>query len=117
MLRDDIQAGDGVLFYHSSVQPAGIAGICEVVRDGYPDETARDPEGEHFDPRATAENPIWYQVDVQFKSKLPRLLTLPELRDVPGLENMMLLQRGSRLSVQPVRPDEWKIIQRLIRKL
>lgn len=117
MLRDDIRRGDKVLFYHSSTKPPGIAGLAEVVRAGYPDHTARDPESEHFDPRATEENPIWYMVDVDFVDKLPELIPLPDLKQEPGLENMMVTQRGSRLSIQPVTPDEWKVIQRMIKRL
>ncbi len=117
MLRDEIKPGDGVLFYHSSVQPPGIVGLAEVSRSGYPDHTALNPESEHFDPKATDENPIWYMVDVRFVSKLPKMLTLPDLKREPGLENMMVTQRGSRLSIQPVSSHEWKTIQRMISKL
>lgn len=117
MLRDDIRRGDRVLFYHSSTKPPGIAGLAEVVRAGYPDHTARDPDSEHFDPKATEENPIWYMVDVDFVGKLPELIPLPDLKQEPGLENMMVTQRGSRLSIQPVTPDEWKVIQRMIKRL
>ncbi len=110
MLRDDIKAGDEVFFYHSNSKPTGIAGICLVVRSGYPDFTARDPESQHFDPKATEDNPIWYMVDVKWKKKFKNIITLTELREIPGLEEMVLLQRGSRLSIQPVKPHEWKII-------
>lgn len=117
LLRDEIKAGDRVLFYHSGGKPTGIAGICTVVKAGYPDHTARDPEGEHFDPKSTKDNPIWYMVDVQLAEKLPEVLPLSQLKQTSGLERMMVCQRGAMLSVQPVRPDEWKIISKLIKSL
>jgi predicted RNA-binding protein with PUA-like domain len=117
LLRDEIKEGDQVLFYHSGARPTGIAGLCTVVRPGYPDHTARDPEGDHFDPRATEDNPIWYMVDVRLDEKLPAILPLSELKKAPGLEKMMVCQRGAMLSVQPVRLDEWKVILRLIKAM
>ncbi len=110
MLRDEIKKGDLVFVYHSSSDPTGIAGIAEVVREGYPDPTALDPKDPHYDPKSKAESPSWYLVDIRAVKALPRLITLEELRKVKGLEKMVLLQRGSRLSVQPVRPEEWEII-------
>ena len=116
MLRDDIKVGDEVFFYHSKTKVPGIAGICTVVKAGYPDHTAMDPNGEHFDPKMTKDNPIWYMVDVQFKSRFNDIVTLTELKKTPGLENMVVTQKGSRLSIQPVRPEEWKIIIGLAKK-
>lgn len=110
MLRDEIKPGDMVFVYHSSSDPTGIAGIAEVVRGGYPDPTALDPRDHHFDPKSKADAPSWYLVDIKGVKALPRLITLDELRKVKGLEKMVLLQRGSRLSVQPVRAEEWDII-------
>lgn len=115
ILRDNIQVGDEVLFYHSSVEPAGIAGTCTVVRSGYPDHTAQHPGDEHYDPKASPSNPIWYMVDVKFKAKLDRILPLSVLKRTPGLERMVVCQRGSRLSIQPVTVEEWKVISRLMR--
>lgn len=109
-LRDEIKPGDKVLVYHSSSDPTGIAGIAEVVRGGYPDKTAFDPKDPHYDPKSKADSPTWYMVDIRAVKPLPRLITLEELRNVKGLEKMVLLQRGSRLSVQPVRSEEWDII-------
>lgn len=109
-LRDLMKKGDKVFFYHSSSEPTGIVGICEVVREGYPDHTALDPKHDHFDPKSTPDAPIWMMVDVKAVSALPRLITLAELKGVKGLEQMVLLQRGSRLSVQPVKPKEWAIV-------
>jgi predicted RNA-binding protein with PUA-like domain len=113
-LRDDVKPGDLVFVYHSSSDPTGIAGIAEVVRGGYPDPTALDPKDHHYDPQSKADAPTWYMVDIRAVKALPRLITLDELRKVKGLEKMVLLQRGSRLSVQPVRPEEWEIIRSMV---
>jgi len=110
MLRDQIKPGDLVFIYHSSADPTGIAGIAEVVRGGYPDKSAFDPRDSHFDPKSKPDSPSWFVVDVRALKPLPRLITLEELRKTKGLEKMVLLQRGSRLSIQPVRPEEWEII-------
>ncbi len=110
MLRDEIKSQDLVFVYHSSADPTGIAGVAEVVRGGYPDHTALDPKDHHYDPKSRADAPAWYMVDIRAVKAFPRLITLDELRKVKGLEKMILLQRGSRLSVQPVRPEEWEII-------
>lgn len=115
LLRDDIKAGDKVLFYNSSAKPTGIAGLAVVSCGGYPDHTAWNPESEHFDPKASLKNPIWYMVDVTFVSKLRETLPLSVLKKTPGLEKMMVNQRGARLSVQPVTPAEWKIVLRLMK--
>lgn len=115
LLRDEIKKGDGVLFYHSSTNPTGIAGVAEIVRSGYPDHTARDPKSKHYDPKATEDNPIWFMVDVKFKGKLQTTLPLSELKETAGLEKMMVTQRGARLSVQPVTKKEWEIVQKLLK--
>ncbi len=109
-LRDLMKKGDRVFFYHSNSEPTGIAGICEVVREGYADHTALDPTHDHFDPKSTPEVPIWMMVDVKAVQRLPRVVTLAELKGVKGLEKMVLLQKGSRLSVQPVTAAEWAIV-------
>jgi predicted RNA-binding protein with PUA-like domain len=113
LLRDEIKEGDGVLFYHSSADPLAVVGTAVVARGGYPDHTAWDPRSDHLDPRSTPANPVWYMVDIKAQRRFARLVTLEELRHTPGLEDMMLLRRGARLSVQPVSPDEWAIIVRL----
>ncbi|MBI5137123.1 MAG: EVE domain-containing protein [Nitrospirae bacterium] len=110
MLRDDLKAGDGVLFYHSNTKPVGVVGLCEVVRAGYPDPTAFDPRAGHFDPKSDPARPTWYVVDVRFVRALPRCVTLDELKRAPGLEDMKVVQRGQRLSVQPVTRQEWDIV-------
>lgn len=112
-LRDQMKRGDGVLVYHSNADPPGIAGLAEVAREGYPDPSQFDRRSKYFDPKAKLEAPTWFVVDVRAVQPFERLLPLPELREVPGLEGMVLLQKGSRLSVQPVAPKEWEIVLRL----
>lgn len=109
-MRDDVKPGDGVLFYHSNAEPPGIFGVAEVVRAAYPDHTQFDPESKYFDPKATPENPTWVMVDVKFVRKFSAPVSLAELKETPGLEEMMVTRRGSRLSVQPVTAQEWKIV-------
>ena len=111
-LRDEVGVGDRVFFYHSNIAEPAIVGIAEVVRAGYPDFTALDPEGDHFDPRATPEKPLWYMVDVRFVRELPRPVTLCELKGIPELSGLPLLNR-SRLSVQPVSEAAWSLILKL----
>lgn len=106
----DMRVGDGVLYYHSGAEPPGIVGTAAVVREAYPDFTAWDATDEHFDPRSTEDAPVWLMVDIQAKQRFSHFLPLPELRQVPGLEKMELLRRGSRLSVQPVTAAEWATI-------
>lgn len=113
MLRDEIKPGDLVFVYHSSTDPTGIAGIAEVVRGGYPDHTAFDPNDSHYDPKSNRDAPTWFMVDIRAVKPLSRLITLEELRKTKELEKMVLLQRGSRLSIQPVRQEEWEIITSL----
>jgi predicted RNA-binding protein with PUA-like domain len=108
-MRDEMQVGDGVLFYHSRLKPA-VVGTATVARAGYPDHTAWDPRSDHYDPRSTPQNPIWYMVDIRFASRFRRPVTLAELRRLPGLEQMTLLRRGNRLSVMPVSAQEFAII-------
>lgn len=113
MLRDQMQVGDGILFYHSSCQPPGVAGLARVARAGYPDDSAWNPESPYYDPKSSPDNPRWYRVDVRWEATFPRLLTLDELRQQPGLAEMKLLARGNRLSVMPVTEAEWNLILEL----
>lgn len=112
-LRDSIQVGDGVLFYHSSTEPMSIVGTAKVVRSGYPDHTAFDPKDHHFDPKSDPANPTWYMVDIRLVRTFPEPLTRGMLQGVAALKKMMLLQRGSRLSVQPVTAAEWRTVHEL----
>ncbi len=111
-MRDDMKVGDGVLFYHSNVKPMAVVGTATVVSEGYPDDTAWDPSSEHPDPKSTPDKPLWYMVDIKAESEFARPVTLEEIKQTPGLEKMALVNR-SRLSVQPVRPEEWRIIVNL----
>jgi len=113
LLRHDIAIGDGVIFYHSSADPPAAAGTAKVVRAGYPDPTQFDPRGGHFDRDSQRDDPRWFSVDIKFESKFVRPVTLAELRAAPALKDMVLLRRGSRLSVQPVTPGEWKQIVKM----
>jgi predicted RNA-binding protein with PUA-like domain len=110
MLRDNIKKGDLAFFYHSSCTPPGIAGIVEVVKEGYPDFTAWDIRSDHFDPASTPENPRWYMVDVKLVEKFPRLITLNEIKRNPALKQMLILRKGNRLSITPITPAEWETI-------
>jgi predicted RNA-binding protein with PUA-like domain len=114
-LRDRMKKGDLVFIYHSSTDPTGIVGVAEVAREGYPDETAFDPRDSHFDPKSKREAPTWFGVDVRAVERIDPIVTLDELRRTRGLEKMVLLQKGSRLSVQPVSSAEWAVITGLRR--
>ena len=111
-MRDTMQPGDGVLFYHSNADPPGVAGVARIARAGYPDPTALDPNSKYFDPKASKDDPRWYRVDVEFVARFPEVVPLAALRSTPGLENMLVINR-SRLSVQPVTPEEWEIVRSL----
>ncbi len=113
LLRHDIAVGDGVIFYHSSADPPAAAGTAKIVRAGYPDPTQFDPRDGHFDRDSQRDDPRWFSVDIKFESKFTRPVTLPELRAAPALKEMVLLRRGSRLSVQPVTAGEWKQILKM----
>ncbi len=108
-MRDQMQVGDGVLFYHSNCAVPGIAGIARVNSTAYPDATQFKRNGKYFDPKATQETPRWFNVDVQLVQKIA-LISLAELRTHPQLERMRILQRGNRLSITPLDPAEWKFI-------
>jgi predicted RNA-binding protein with PUA-like domain len=108
-LRDTIKIGDKVLFYHSNIPEPAVVGLAEVVLGGYPDYTALDPNGEHFDPTAAPQNPIWYMVDVRYVEPLLKPVTLENIKGNQLLADMPLVKR-SRLSIQPVSNEEWRII-------
>jgi predicted RNA-binding protein with PUA-like domain len=112
-MRDAMKPGDRVFFYHSNAEPTGIAGIAEVEAAGRPDPSQFDPEDDHYDPASKKDNPAWYCVDIRFRKKFPRVITLDELKKLKGLEKMPLLQKGQRLSVQPVAEKEWTLIERM----
>jgi predicted RNA-binding protein with PUA-like domain len=113
ILRDDVQEGDGVLFYHSNTNPPAIVGLAEVVRRGYPDHTQFEQGHPKFDPGASDKQPRWFMVDIAFIKKCPTPLPLESLRGEEALADMELLRKGSRLSIQPVTAEEWTTILRL----
>jgi predicted RNA-binding protein with PUA-like domain len=108
-LRDSVVAGDIVLFYHSNIAEPAVVGLAEVVRAGYPDTTALNPDSKHFDPKASVDKPIWYMVDVRYLKPLPKAVTLESIKQHPLLAGMPLAKR-SRLSIQPVTETELRII-------
>lgn len=112
LMRDEMKRGDRVLFYHSSADPTAVVGTARVVREAYPDHTALDPDSKYFDPKSMSENPRWVMVDIQFESQFAVPLTLAELRKLPQLNDMMLLKKGQRLSIQPVTEEEFGTIVR-----
>ena len=112
-LRDGMQKGDLAFFYHSSCPEPGIAGIVKIARAAYPDHTAWDPDNEHFDPKSSPANPIWYMVDVKLERVFKHPITLTTLKQYPALKGMTLLQRGNRLSILPVTAKEWNTILRM----
>lgn len=112
-MRDEMSVGDGVLFYHSNASPPGVVGTAVVAREAYPDHTQFDPQDPHYDPKATQDAPRWFMVDIRFERRFPRLVPLAELKATPGLEDLPLVRKGSRLSVMPVSADEWRLILEL----
>ena len=112
-LRDDMHKGDLAFLYHSSCAQPGIAGIVKIARAAYPDHTAWDPDSEHFDPKSSPANPIWYMVDVKLERALKHLLPLTAIKSNPALKDMRLVQRGNRLSILPVTEKEWKAILKM----
>ena len=112
----EMKLGDRGFFYHSSIAQPAAVGICEVVREAYPDFTAFDKKSEYYDGRSKPDKPIWHMVDVKFVEPLKHPVTLAEMRTDPRLVGMALLKRGQRLSVQQVMPHEWDIIVELSKK-
>ena len=113
LLRDDIKKGDGVLFYHSNAKPLSIVGIAKVVKESYPDHTAFDPGSKYFDPKSDPDNPRWFMVDIEAVCRIEPPVQRDALVGIPALADMLLIQRGSRLSVQPVQPKEWRAVLKL----
>jgi predicted RNA-binding protein with PUA-like domain len=115
LMRDGMKQGDLVLFYHSNAAPAGVAGLAVVAREAYPDFTAWDPDSPYYDEKSTPDNPRWVMVDVTFGEKFSRLVTLDEIKAESALQEMVLV-KNSRLSVQPVRPEEFRLISEMSRR-
>ncbi|MDJ0974207.1 MAG: EVE domain-containing protein [Planctomycetota bacterium] len=113
LLRDDIKKGDEVLFYHSRIKPMGVAGIAKVTRGGYADPSQFDKKHKYFDPKANEDNVRWYVVDLSFVSKFDEVVTLEDLKAEAKLADMMVVQRGARLSIQPVTAAEFKVVKKM----
>ncbi len=111
-MRDDMSPGDLILYYHSNARPSGVVGVARVASEPYPDPTQFDPESRYHDEKATRDEPRWFLVDVEFVEEFPRLVPLREITEHPALEEMVLVRR-MRLSVQPVREEEYRIIRGL----
>lgn len=101
-MRDEMRVGDLVLFYHSNAKPPGVAGVASVCRESYPDHTQFDPKSKYHDPKSDRDAPRWFMVDVKFESKFERFVPLDELKEDAKLSDMLVVQRGQRLSIQPV---------------
>ena len=110
MMRDDMKTGDQVFFYHSNCKTPGIVGIAQVVKEGYPDFTAWNPESKYFDPKSTQDTPRWFMVDIRFVRQFKRTITLTELKTHRALAEMPLVRKGNRLSINPVSRDQWDFI-------
>jgi predicted RNA-binding protein with PUA-like domain len=112
-MRDEMQQGDGVLFYASNADPSGVTGLAEIARAGYPDHFAWKKGHKYFDPAVVEGMPVWYMVDIAFAERFAATVSLESLKSARGLEQMMVTRKGSRLSVQPVTKREYDIVTRL----
>ena len=110
MMRDDMEIGDEIFFYHSNCKEPGIVGVMKVASGPYPDPIQFDKTSNYYDPKSDKDNPRWLLVDVAYQRKLRRPITLKELKEQPGLEGFRLNQRGNRLSIFPVEEDHWNLI-------
>ena len=113
IMRDDMKVGDLVLYYHSNTKPPGVVAVAEVVKEGYHDPTQFDPKDSHFDPKSKPEDPRWYVVDIKAKAELPNYVSLEDLKSNPKLAEMAVVQRGQRLSVQPVSAAHFREVLRM----
>ncbi len=110
MMRDKMKKGDLVFFYHSNCKPPGIVGIMQVAKESYPDFTAHNPNSDYYDPKSTKDNPRWHMVDVKFKKKFKKIIPLEILKSQIGLDNLVLIRKGNRLSIMPISKQEWEVI-------
>lgn len=115
-MRDTMQVGDEVLFYHSNAKPSGVAGMARICKQGYPDFSAWDKKSKYFDPKSPQDKPTWYMVDLAFVERFPAVLPLERLKQDPALSGMMVIQKGSRLSVQPVAKKHFERVIQLAHK-
>lgn len=109
-MRDEMKLGDEVLFYHSNCKEPGVVGLAVVSKEGFPDHTSWDPDSKYFDPKSTPDTPRWFMVELTWKEEFRKTVTLKELKEVPELSNMKVIQKGQRLSIQPVTEEEFKIV-------
>ena len=116
-MRDQMQVGDGVLFYASNAEPSGVTGLARIARAGYPDEYSWKKGHHYFDAGSSKEKPLWYMVDIAFVERFPGTLPLETLKRTKGLEDMMVIKKGARLSIQPVTKAEYDIVIKLGRKI
>jgi len=107
-----MQKGDQVLFYHSNAEPSAIVGLAEIARTNLPDPTALDPKSDYYDAKSSPDHPIWFCAEVKYRAHVKKILPLSELKLIPELKTMLLLQKGSRLSITPVSAHDFKIVQR-----
>ena len=112
-MRDEMRVGDYVLFYHSNAKPPGVVGTARIVRESYPDDTAWNPDSRYYDAKSDPSNPTWLMVDIQAERRLPRFVSLNELKANPALAEMLVTKRGQRLSIQPVTAAEWAEVLRM----
>lgn len=113
MIRDDMQPGDHAYFYHSSCEVPAVVGIMKIASKAYPDPSQFDRKSHYYDPKSTKEDPRWFMVDVEFEKKLPRPVTLAEIRERKSLADFRLIKRGNRLSVFPVSARHWNAVQKM----
>ena len=106
----EMRKGDNAFFYHSNCKTPGIVGTMEIISNPYPDNSALDPKSRYFDLKSTPENPRWYQIDVQFKEKFEKTISLHDLKINPKLKNILLIRKGNRLSITPIEKEEWESI-------
>ena len=112
-MRDEMKKGDYVLFYHSNADPNAVVGFCEVVKEGYPDFTAFDPDNDHYDSKSKEDTPSWIMVDIKLVKKFKSQATLSDIKENSKLQEMRLVQRGNRLSVMPVEKKEFDVILKM----
>jgi predicted RNA-binding protein with PUA-like domain len=110
----EMKLGDKILFYHSSAKEIGVVGTMTVAKEAYPDHTAQEKNNDHYDPKATKENPIWYMVDIKFENKFPRTVLLDEIKKEKSLKDMVILRKGNRLSITPVTQKEFEKILQMV---
>ena len=115
-MRDKMKVGDEVLIYHSNASPPGVVGLATVCKEAYPDFFALDNTSRYFDPKASKEKPIWMMVDVKYKETFEQMISLDDIRQNGDLDGMMVTQKGSRLSIQPVEKNHYDIIVKLGKK-